>query len=243
MAVLDWMGLSAGAQARSRPARSATRVAAEMTRGRLSPTESKAGDQIALRLKEDLRSNGDVVLKRGTTITGVIRTVKKLEPKQNAAQARSLIGIEWFAPASVGKAVREVSIALQSITQLEAPSGAKRTESPEPDFEPPGVTAGPSKIAANSANRESGELNLALLNMPSVVAANPSTAANLESTLGISSSSGQLFKVGHGEWTTRAGSKQSVEIFSHLKNDSVIISQSKKSSGAQMQLLVGVNKK
>jgi len=51
-------------------ANSASRVAAEMTQGRLNPGESKPGDTLAVRLKDDLKSNGSVVLKKGTTITG-----------------------------------------------------------------------------------------------------------------------------------------------------------------------------
>ena len=48
-----------------------------------------------------------------------------------------------------------------------------------------------------------------------------------------------------GELVSAAGSKQSVELFSHLSNDTMITSPSKDfeiSSGAQMQLLVGVSK-
>jgi hypothetical protein len=94
--------------------------------------------------------------------------------------------------------------------------------------------------------RDSGGLNRALLSMPSVVAADRNTTASLERTLGISSSSGQLFKIGRSERNKMGGSKQPVEIFSYLRNDNLIISESRDfeiSSGAQMQLVVGMNRK
>ncbi len=246
VAVLACPGLNDGAQARrSGPASSATHVNAEMTRGKLSPAESKPGDQVALTLTDDLRSNGELVLKKGTTITGVISNVKRLELEpQNSKLAQSLVEIEWFAPAAIGKAARQLSIALKSIIQVNTLSSAEQTESQQ-EFEPRGgVSRAASRVASN-ASRESGPSNPALLSMPSIVAADRKTTADLESALGMSPSSGQLFMVGHGEWTTPAGSKQSVEIFSHLRNDTVIVSHSKNfniSSGALMQLLVGVSK-
>ena len=81
--------------------------------------------------------------------------------------------------------------------------------------------------------------------MPSIVAVDQQTTASLENTFGMASST-QLYKVGRGEMITSGGSKQSVDIFSHLSNDTVITSPSKDfeiSSGAQMQLLVGVDKR
>ena len=59
----------------SAPSSSASHVAAEVSEGRLNPAASKPGDTIVLKLKEDLKSNGDVVLKKGTPITGVVRNV------------------------------------------------------------------------------------------------------------------------------------------------------------------------
>jgi hypothetical protein len=81
--------------------------------------------------------------------------------------------------------------------------------------------------------------------MPSVVAVDQQSIADIEKSLGAEASN-QLFKVGQGTLITSHGSKQSVDLFSHLSNDTVITSQSKDfeiSSGAQMQLLVGVNRK
>ena len=55
----------------------------------------------------------------------------------------------------------------------------------------------------------------------------------------------KLFKVGHGELVASGGVRESVDLFSHLNNDTVITSPSKNfeiSSGARMQLLVGIRK-
>ena len=100
-------------------------------------------------------------------------------------------------------------------------------------------------VTSTSATRSSGQSNAALLRMPSVVAVDHQTSAAIENGLG-TSSDGPLFKVGQGQLVTAGGSQQSVDIFSHLSNDTLITSPGKNfeiSSGAQMQLLVGVNKK
>ena len=220
---------------------SATHVAAEMTKGKLNPADSKPGDTVALKLKDDVKSNGEVVLKKGTTITGVVRNVKS--PEANGAakgasksQAQSMMEIEWLAPAAQGRAAQNVSIALQSVTQVNPPD--QHEQNPASGHF---VLAG----AGATTSVANGQPNTALLSMPSVVAVDHQTSAAIESSLG-SSSSGQLFKVGHGQLAGAGGSQQSLDLFSHLGNDTVITSPSKNfeiSSGAQMQLLVGVNKK
>src|SRR5262249_15643988 len=57
------------------PSNSASHVAAEMTAGKISPVESKPGDTVMVQLQSDVKANGQVVLKKGTTITGVIRNL------------------------------------------------------------------------------------------------------------------------------------------------------------------------
>ena len=86
---------------------SASHVTVEMTKGKLSPAESKPGDMVAIKLKDDVRSNGEVVLKKGTTITGVVRNV-----------AKSMMEIEWIVPPAQGRAVQSVSFTLQSVMQV-----------------------------------------------------------------------------------------------------------------------------
>ncbi len=272
-------------------ASSATYVAAEMTKGRLNPAKSKAGDQVTVRLKEDVKSNGQVMLKKGTTITGVVKNVKRLEGKSEAAgQAQSMMEIEWLAPPAEGGARKQLSIALRSLSQVSPMLELGQSDpfaddlgriSPGPRSGPAGgpaqgaahagagggllgvaieaatgvratavggvASAGSTTIGAigSASTRTSGQPNPALLNMPSVVAADQQTASAIDNSFG-ASGSGQLFKTGRGELVHSGGARQSVQFFSHLNNDTVITSQSRDfeiSGGAQMQLLVGVNKK
>ena len=245
-------------------ASSATHVSAEMTKGKLNPAESREGDQVALRLKDDVKSNGDVVLKKGTTITGVVRNVKRAEGKSKASgQAQSMMEVEWLAPAVQGRASQQLSIALQSVMQVNPIYAHEQEQSSADGFGPVGgraassarsggaagsTAAGVSGAASSgvtNSTRSSGQSNAALLSMPSIVAVDQQTTASLENTFGMASST-QLYKVGRGEMITSGGSKQSVDIFSHLSNDTVITSPSKDfeiSGGAQMQLLVGVDKR
>ena len=265
---------------------SATHVSAEMTKGKLNPAESREGDQVALRLKDDVKSNGDVVLKKGTTITGVVRNVKRAEGKSKASgQAQSMMEVEWLVPAVQGRASQQLSIALQSVMQVNPIYAHEQEQSSADGFGPVGgraassarsgggllggaasattdvaggvtstagaagsTAAGVSGAASSgvtNSTRSSGQSNAALLSMPSIVAVDQQTTASLENTFGMASST-QLYKVGRGEMITSGGSKQSVDIFSHLSDDTVITSPSKDfeiSSGAQMQLLVGVDKR
>ena len=108
----------------------------------------------------------------------------------------------------------------------------------------PGVATAAGAVTSTSSSMASGRSNVALLSMPSVVAVDQQASSNIESTLG-TSLSGQLFRVGHGELISAGGSKQSVELYSHLSNDTVITSSGRNfeiSSGAQIQMLVGVNR-
>lgn len=259
-------------------ASSASYVNAEMTKGKLNPAESKPGDQIALKLKDDVKSNGEVVLKKGTVITGIVKNVKRTEGKSEAhGQAQSMMEIEWLAPAAQGKVAKDLSIALQSVTQVSPIYQRQHDENVGDDLSFGGAVAAPARGGANggllggalgattgvtagavggvnstlgsvgsagsASTRSSSKSNAALLNMPSVIAVDHQTTSAIETSLG-SSSPGQLFQTGRGELVSSGGSRQSVELFSHLNNDTVITSQNKNfeiSSGAQMQLLVGVN--
>jgi hypothetical protein len=225
---------------------SATRVAAEMTLGRLSPSESKAGDIVAVRLSDDLRSNGQIILKKGTLIKGVVRNVGHSEPKTHAL---SMIEVDWMVPAPEAKAVQSVSIALQSVIQVNAadpatPSraGSAGTAAAQPARAPDAGAVAGSLTGLTSLTAAS--TNPALLSMPSVAAVDHQTTSAIETSLD-SPAAGPLFKVGHGELAAAGGTRESVDLFSHLNNDTVITSPSRTfeiSSGAQMQLLVGVRK-
>jgi len=229
LAVSLSVSIALNAQISSTQANSATRVAAEMTSGRLSPAVSKTGDMVVVRLKDDLKSNGHVVLKKGTVITGIVRNVSRGEPK---TRTQSMIELEWLVP-SADENSQNLSLALQSVTQLRTISREEQTDPIPVDFA--------SRFAR--PNR-SGASNPALLNMPSVVAVDHQTSSAIENGLD-SAEAGPLFKVGHGELITVGGTAESVDLFSHLSNDSVITSASRNfeiSSGAQVQLLVGINK-
>jgi hypothetical protein len=258
---------------------SATSIAAELAKGKLSPTGSKPGDTVLVKLKDDLRSNGSVVLKKGTLITGVVRDVKSAD-----ANSQSMMWIEWVTPSNQGKVPRNLSVALQSVLQVNpifrheqenaasADFGLPAVDSPAPPASRPtatrssapnggllggtvnGVAAtasnvttgvGSTRAIGTATTSTAGTSNVALMSMPSVVAVDHQTASAIEGNLN-GSSSGQLFRLGHGQLTTLSGSQQSLDIFSHLNNDTVITSANKDfeiSSGAQMQLLVGVTKK
>ena len=273
IAVVCYVQLNTTAQANS-----ASHVAAEMTKGKLNPADSKPGDVVAIRLKEDVRSNGEVILKKGTTITGVVRNVRRAEEKGEwKSEAQSMIDIEWRVPATQGRGVQGVSFALQSVTQINPQSESSQNNSSEDfsfvntsarssvDARPvrsgggllesagtaTGATAAVAKSATNGVDAApastavNGRSNVALLSMPSVVAVDQQTSASIEGTLG-TSASGQLFKIGHGRLVSASGSKQSVDLYSHLSNDTVITSPNQSfeiSSGAQMQMLVGVNRR
>jgi hypothetical protein len=230
-------------------ANSASLVAAEMTQGRLSPAESKPGDTLAVRLKDDLRSNGSVVLKKGTTITGVVRGVKRADARVVSAgdtktQMQSLIEIEWLTPTSDGRALPNLSIALQSITQT-TPGVQDGSDFGSPGLAsvtPPAGTHGANSLVDGAVVPAAA--NPALLSMPFVVAVDHQTSSAIEGDLE-SPVTGPLFKVGQGELLTASGSEQSVDLFSHLDNDTVIAAAGKSfeiSSGAQMLFLVGVHR-
>jgi len=271
-------------------ASSASHISAEMTKGRLNPAESKPGDMVAIKLKDDVRSNGEVILKKGAIITGVIRNVRHADPKGALnGQAQSMMEIEWLAPAVQGRAAQSLSFALQSVMQvnpiyqheqndllgddiangglsssavarparvgssalLGSAGGAVGATSDVAATQISSVAAAGSVVSAagtaasTSSSVASGRSNVALLSMPSVVAVDQQTSSSIEGALG-TSSSGQLFRVGHGELISASGSKQSIDLYSHLSNDTVITSPGKNfeiSSGAHMQMLVGVNRK
>jgi hypothetical protein len=227
------------------PSNSAARVAAELTKGKINPAESRPGDALAVTLKSDLRSNGEVVLKKGTIITGVVRSVKRPDAKGTARietnpQAQSMVEVEWFAPDSEKKG-QNLSVALETVTQVHTgldPEGGRDSclNHTGTDCNWADLSRHTSSIVAT---------NPAMMRMPSVVAVDHQTSSAIEGDLD-TSAAGPLFKVGHGELISNGASQQSVEIFSHLRNDTVITSPSRTfeiSSGAQMQLLVGMNRR
>jgi hypothetical protein len=230
----------------------ATHASAELASGKLDSAKSKTGDQVTLNLTQDVKSNGQVVLKKGTRITGVVRNVKQVEGNA-ATVANSMIEIQWLTPSALGKASRELTIAVQWISQISPMYKGDRADSAT-EFEtvasttdssvlPGSVTSAPAALETTS--RSNGKSNVALMSMPSVVTADNETTTTLQKMFGISSASNQLFRIGRGEVVAANGSRQSLDIFSHLSNDTLLTSRSKSfeiSSGAQLNLLVGVGK-
>ena len=227
------------ANARGSVSSSAAIVVAEVARGKLSPAASQPGDMIVLKLKNDLKSNGKVLLTKGSSISGFVRAVKSdtnagADNAEVRGQFRSMIEIEWIAPVSQGKAPQNLSIALQSVVQVNSPAAATSALGAVDSFTP---------AAASQPLRASSQANAALLSMPFVVALDPQTSSAIDARLG-KPSSGPWYRIGRGQLTA-TGPRQFLEIFSHLNNDTVIASANQSfeiSSGAQMHLLVGVNR-
>ena len=90
-------------------------VSAELVKGKLNPATSKPGGKIAVRLNDDVRSNGTVLLRKGTRITGVVKNAKQADSNSKAS-ARSMMEIEWLAPAASGAATQNLNIALKALS-------------------------------------------------------------------------------------------------------------------------------
>ena len=220
-----------------------------MVKGKLSPMESIPGDLVELRLNDDLKSNGEVVLKKGTVITGVVRTAKPMDQPAARSDAQAMMmSVEWFVPPVQSARVSQLMIALQSFAQVDRPL----RESPsDPRLDTATVRRAASTMAttdvkvAGSGPTVSGQKNTALMNMPSVVAADPATSGLLQENLGLSAEH-RLFKTGRGQAISATGSPLKVDLFSQMTNDSILISSSKDfelTAGAQMQLMFGLVKK
>jgi hypothetical protein len=144
--------------------------------------------------------------------------------------------IEWMEPTSQSQAPRQLMFAVQSVTQTSRSAGNQAREDNWEDARV-GTVGLTSVVKATSSNA-------ALLRMPSVVAADSQTTSSLQSRLGMSGDS-QLFQTGHGLVIGSGGSRHSLDLFTHMNNDTVLTSPSRNfeiSSGAQIQLLIGVRK-
>src|SRR5207244_6490035 len=116
-------------------ANSASHVAAEMIKGSFSTTASKPGDTVAIRLTEDVRSNGEIVFRKGTAISGIIRSVNRAEDKGDwKSEAQSMIDVEWLVPAPQGRGVRGVSFTIQSVIQHNRVSEHEQNNSSDLSF-------------------------------------------------------------------------------------------------------------
>ena len=146
--------------------------------------------------------------------------------------------IEWFAPPLQGKVARQLSIALQAVTEV-----SRLTEEPSSKnveqfrFKP---TDGARNIPEP---RGTARANAALVNMPSVIAVDQKTASSLESSFGTSRNTvvqGRPQRMDHGRRIETV--RGTIFTFEQRHVDHVVSKDFEISSGAQMQLLVGVSK-
>ena len=224
----------------------ASQVTAELVKGKLNPAASKPGDQVELRLSEDMKSNGSVVINKGSTLTGVVKNVLRIDSKVGAkGQAQSMMELEWLLPPAQGKAFRQVIVALRSVSYA-SPIDASEEPSNSGDIAvaSPAPLSASGAIASTGVERPNGQSNLALLSMPFVEVADSVTSTVLQNTFGITSDQ-RLFRTGRGEAATVDGSKHRLDIYSYFSNDTVLTSPASTfeiSTGAQLQFLVGVQK-
>jgi hypothetical protein len=272
-------------------------VSGELVKGKLNPSSSKPGDKVAVRLNNDVRSNGTVLLKKGTTITGVVKNVKQADSKSKTG-TQSMMEIEWLAPAASGAATQKLNIALQSVAytnplyvqqqneessfggaNVPAPRVAQQssggsssrsggllggvagsTSSTASSVSSIGGGASSSAIGgvqagtgvagtvasgAGSTVSAAGQSGAGLAGSTSIASTAPVADAGVASSLhdNFGVSGGTLYSMGHGQIITAEGTRNNVDLFSHMSNDTVITSPGRNfevSSGAQMQLLVGV---
>jgi len=245
-------------------AQSESRVSAEMVKGKLNPATSKPGDEIAVRLKQDAKSDGQLLLKKGSTIKGVVKNVHRAETKSSSktnGAAQSMIELEWMTAGLSAAASQSLHLALQSVVYTN-PLHAHQQESEEsPGFATPapvsasgrssgglgvgalggvvsGATSSVGVVGAASAGAVT-QSQAGLGKAPSILPASTETSASLQNSLGVSGAG--LFHVGNGQAISSGGTATSMDIFSHMSNDAVITSPSRDfeiSSGAQMQFLV-----
>ena len=248
-----------------------SRISAEMVKGKLNPATSKPGDEVAVRLNEDVKSNGEVVLKRGSTIRGVVKKAQRAENKGAAkgnTSAQSMMEVQWFTPAVSGAASQQLNLALQSVvytnplyTQPQESGGdsfpAPRSTAPARSSASGGLVSGVggvvgtvSSVGADVAGTQSAASAGVLAQTrsgaaaPTILPASAQTAASLQNSFGVSGNG--LFQVGTGQVISSSGSVSSMDIFSHMSNDTVITSPSRDfeiSLGAQMQMLVQTQRK
>jgi hypothetical protein len=260
---------SAGAQAAA-----SSRVRAELVKGKLSPESSKPGDQITARIKEDVKSNGQVVLKKGSEITGVVRSVKRADAKAQAKgdqAAQSMMQVEWLTPPSaVLGTSQQLNVALQSVAYTDPLYTAQQVQAAgagETDFAvsrpaparsggggllggglagATGPTLGTlgdigagGAISPRATAGAASQTDVSLLAATTIAPVSVQTGTSLESSFGVSSN--QLLVMGHGRATSSQGSTASIDLFSHMSNDTVITSPSRSfeiGTGAMLQFMV-----
>jgi hypothetical protein len=249
---------SSSAQANAQgQAQASSKVSTEMVKGKLNPATSKPGDQVVVRTKEDVKSNGQVVLKKGTEITGVVTSVKRAHGKaESKGQAQSMMQIDWLTPAGSGASAQQLNLALQSIAYTNPLYAHQSEESAGSAVARPapartgsgggglggvggavGGLAGGASSTVGAAGNITGNVGGAVAGTTSaagnasLLAAPSPIAANSATATALQNNFGvsgnSLFMVGHGSAVSTGGTTSSMDIFTHMSNDAVITSPSK----------------
>ena len=232
-----------------REIQTATTAKTEMIAGSISSAQSLTGDEISLRLNEDVKSNGRTVLKKGTVLVGVIRSARQLRSGSETAvagKAQSMIEIEWLTPSSLVTGTGQLMIALQSFTYV-SPLVQETAASADRSDPTRSVDLSSTRSAASSSflPKPNGKTNAALMSMPSIVPLDQQASSFFETDFGLSDEQ-QIYKTGRGDMMNSSGKRQSVNLFSRMTNDTIMTSADASfeiGTGAQMQLLVGVERK
>lgn len=234
----------------------ATHVSAEMVEGKLNPATSKPGDQVVVRLQEDLKVDNQVVLKKGSMITGIVRGAKRAESRSKSS-AQSMIQVDWRAPAV---AAGTLNFALASVAYTN-PLYAHHAEGGQEDFgaahpsrsdraaDGGGGLLGGGLVASAVTSSSTSGATSSIGSVTNVggkvtgsalaVPASSQAASSLQSDFGVSNNS--LFMVGHGQAISSGGTSSAIDVYSQMSNDSILTSSNRDfeiASGAQMQFLV-----
>jgi hypothetical protein len=198
-----------------------------------------------------VKANGEVVLKKGSTITGLVKTVRRIENKaatRGSASAQSMLELEWIPPANVS--TQQLNLALQSVVythplyvqqQFESESdfGLNTPRPSAPARSSGGLVGGVggavstvSGVGAGVTGATHSTVSTGVLTQTSAAATaapafpvNAQTASSLQSSFGVSGNS--LFQVGGGTVVSSVGTAASLDLFTHMSNDAVITSPSR----------------
>jgi hypothetical protein len=246
----------------------ATRISAELVEGKLNPATSRPGDPVVVRLQEDLKIDSQVLLKKGSLITGIVRGAKRVETRsrstaQPAAQSavQSMVQVDWRSPAFSGAGY--LNLVLESVAYTN-PLYALQSQGGTEDSAPAtsrvsrpagggllggglaggfvgGGVASVANVGAKVTGGTTNEPSSGLTAGPAGQAAPASlqTVSALQSDFGVSGST--LFVIGHGRAVSSGGTSSSIDLYSHMSNDSILTSSNKDfeiASGAQMRFMV-----
>lgn len=109
-------------------AESMSRVKGELVEGRLHPSKSKPRDEVVVKLTEDVKSEGQVLLKKGVKIAGIVEKVWTEAKAESQKEARSIIQLKWLAPGLEGQSDHSMTVVLQSVSHVSPLFKARRED-------------------------------------------------------------------------------------------------------------------